>query len=118
MHVSDADHFNHSPGARRPLVMLLQGPVGPFFRELQRSFTEHGFDVLKINFNGGDLIFSSGTSRLNFRGSPADWFAWLNEAVAERRPEAIVMFGDRRPYHMEALQVAADHGIAAWSLEE
>lgn len=98
--------------------MLLQGPVGPFFRDLQRSFIERGFDVIKINFNGGDALFSAGCDSFNFRGSPADWSAWLNQAIAKRPPEAIVLFGDRRPYHIEAQRVAADHGVAVWSLEE
>lgn len=98
--------------------MLLQGPVGPFFRDLQRSFVERGFDVIKINFNGGDLIFSAGCDIFNFRGSPTGWSAWLNEAIAKRPPEAIVLFGDRRPYHIEALRVAAEHGMAVWCLEE
>ena len=98
--------------------MLLQGPVGPFFRELQQSFADRGFDALKINFNGGDLLFSARTDAVDFNGSPPEWSTWLEAFIAVRRPAAIVLFGDGRPYHSEALRIAAGHGISAWCLEE
>ena len=98
--------------------MLLQGPVGPFFCRLQQSFVERGFDVLKINFNGGDLLFAARTDAVDFKGSPAEWSTWLEAFIAVRRPVAIVLFGDGRPYHSEALRVAAGTGISAWCLEE
>jgi capsular polysaccharide export protein len=101
----------------KPLVMLLQGPVGPFFRDLHQHLIDRGFDVIKVNFNGGDLLFSPRGS-LNFRGSPADWSIWLSAFVVERRPAAIVLFGDGRPYHIEALQIANAERIVAWCLEE
>jgi capsular polysaccharide export protein len=116
--MSPASKDSSPSEASRPLIVLLQGPVGPFFRKLRQSFVERGFDVLKINFNGGDLLFSPRTDAIDFKGSPADWSTWLEAFIAVRRPAAIVLFGDGRPYHSEALRVAAGHGISTWCLEE
>jgi capsular polysaccharide export protein len=102
----------------KPLIMLLQGPVGPFFQELQGDFVERGFDVIKVNFNGGDLFFFNNSDVLNFRGSPSDWSVWLSAFIAKRRPAAIVLFGDGRPYHVEALRIAIENHLVSWCLEE
>src|ERR1700761_657857 len=102
----------------KPLVLLLQGPVGPFFRELHQELLDRGFDVLKVNFNGGDLLFSPRSDVCNFRGSPQDWGAWLQSLMSDQPLAAIVLFGDGRPYHMEALRVAGEQGVVTWCLEE
>jgi capsular polysaccharide export protein len=102
----------------KPLIVLLQGPVGPFFRDLQQSLIDRGFETIKINFNGGDLLFSARLHCIDFVGSPADWSNWLAALVARRRPAAIVLFGDSRPYHVEALRIAHAQQITTWCLEE
>ena len=38
-------------------VLLLQGPVGPFFSRIAEDLSQRGFVVHKINFNGGDKLF-------------------------------------------------------------
>ncbi len=38
-------------------VLLLQSPVGPFFRRLAQDLRWVGAQVCKVNFNGGDLLF-------------------------------------------------------------
>ncbi|MBA8901834.1 capsular biosynthesis protein [Rhizobiales bacterium] len=104
--------------SEKPLVLLLQGPVGPFFRTLAASFEAEGFDVLKINFNGGDWLFSHGPGTLNFCGSMDAWSDWLDTFIRSRRPEAIVLFGDSRPYHRQAIMVALRAGVPVSSFEE
>ena len=39
-------------------VVMLQGPVGGFFRYLKRALVQRGFQVVRVNFNGGDALFS------------------------------------------------------------
>src|SRR5207253_3330067 len=39
-------------------VLLLQGPVGPFFRRLAARLRAAGAEVHKVNFNGGDGLRS------------------------------------------------------------
>ncbi len=38
-------------------VLLLQGPVGPFFWNLSKDLQKRGADVFKFNFNAGDALF-------------------------------------------------------------
>lgn len=101
-----------------PLILMLQGPVGPFFRRLHQQFIDRGFRVIKVNFTGGDLLFSPRGDVVNFRGSPAQWTLWLNTFIAEQAPAAIVLFGDCRPYHAEALHLAKKRQVTTWCLEE
>ena len=38
-------------------VLLLQGPIGPFFSRFSKELSERGFNVHKVNLNGGDKLF-------------------------------------------------------------
>lgn len=38
-------------------VLLLQGPVGPFFKRLAADLRGAGAQVHKVNFNAGDWLF-------------------------------------------------------------
>ena len=57
-------------------VLLLQGPVGPFFRRLATLLRAAGAEVHKVNFNGGDCLFYP-TDALTWRGHPAEWPQFL-----------------------------------------
>lgn len=107
------------PSARqKPLILLLQGPVGPFFRILANQLESAGYDTLKVNFNGGDRLFFGGRHSLNFSGSVDAWTDWLRTFIRGRKPEAIILFGDGRPYHRQAMAVAAQAEIPVACLEE
>jgi capsule polysaccharide modification protein KpsS len=103
-------------GAR---VLLLQGPMSPFFRWLADALAANGSDVLKVNLNVADeIFFGSSRPRVSFRGTFEEWPAYLREVVAERRIEHIVLFGDCRPYHEQACEVASELGVEVWVFEE
>ena len=42
-------------------VLLLQGPMGPFFARFARFLDAHDQQVRKINFTGGDALFYART---------------------------------------------------------
>ena len=48
-------YLDELTGSRR--VLLLQGPIGPFFWRLANFLKIRNADVVKINFNGGDALF-------------------------------------------------------------
>ncbi len=98
----------------RPLALVLQGPVGPFFRQLHRSLLKKGYDVCKVNFSAGDWLYSLKTESINFRGSPQDWVDWLETMADRNAPAFIVLFGDSRPYHKETLEMARRRNIPVW----
>ena len=67
----------------RRKVLLLQGPVGPFFRNFARELEGNGFQVYKINFNGGDRFFYHGKNTVDYQGSFGEWETWLERYVLE-----------------------------------
>jgi capsule polysaccharide modification protein KpsS len=109
------------PELRARHVLLLQGPVGPFFRRLAGELHQRGVAVTKVNFNAGDALFfrpGPGREVIAYRGRLADWPAALRRLLAERPIDAILLFGDQRPVHVAARQLAAELGLAVWVFEE
>lgn len=102
-------------------ALLLQGPVGPFFRRFADELQRRGVAVTKVNFNAGDAIFfrpARGIDVIPFRGSQAQWPAELRRILTERRIDAIFLFGDCRPMHVTARALAEELGVAVWVFEE
>lgn len=98
-------------------VLLLQSPVGPFFWHLARDLRWVGAQVCKINFNGGDLAFYP-VDAINYRGTMEDWPEFFEQVLIERRIEVVLMFGDCRPVHRPARQIAHFRGLEIGVFEE
>ncbi|MCU0661594.1 MAG: capsular biosynthesis protein [Myxococcota bacterium] len=99
-------------------VLLLQGPVGPFFRRFAEELESHGAKVFKVNFNAGDALFYLG-KRAHFFAKPLSaWPEYLERLIAENRIEAVCLFGDRRPFHKVALPICERAGVPAFVFEE
>jgi capsular polysaccharide export protein len=101
-----------------PYILLLQGPVGPFFRDLQAELTAQGLRTKRITFNAGDDLFSTSHITETFTGSLDDWAQWLSKEIRHNSPDFIVIFGARRPVHYVARQVATAYGVRVICLEE
>lgn len=99
-------------------ILLLQGPVGPFFVHLHEALEARGADVCRVIFNAGDKLFAPSHSCERFSGSRDEWAAWLNRKIDDWRPDAIILFGCKRPAHLIAADLAASIGIPLYSLEE
>lgn len=97
-------------------VLLLQGPVGPFFSRLAKDLKTVGATVQSINFNAGDWLFNP--SGVNYRGTMEDWPAWLAARLREWRIDLVFLFGDCRPVHKAAHGVAKSLGIEVGVFEE
>jgi capsular polysaccharide export protein len=99
-------------------VLLLQGPVGPFFRRLARVLRCMGaVSVHKVNFNGGDQLFYI-NGATNYRGTMEDWPQALSALVAKRQIDTIFLFGDCRPIHQCVRSIAELAGVQVWVFEE
>ena len=59
-------------------VLLLQGPVGPFFKKQATDLERHGHNVVKVNLNGGDWYFYRTGTVLNFREDTSVWPFWMS----------------------------------------
>ena len=98
-------------------VLLLQGPLGPFFSRLAFDLTQAGAVVSKIDFNGGDWAFSPWGS-ITFTGKASAWPAFFENVLNERRIDMVLLFGDCRPMHRVAHEIAAKRGIELGVFEE
>jgi len=98
-------------------VLLLQGPIGPFFRRLAHDLTLAGAHVSKVNFNGGDWLFYP-TKASNFQGRMEDWPSYLAELLDKQRIDVILLFGDCRPIHRMAHKIAHRRKLEIGVFEE
>lgn len=82
-------------------ILLLQSPIGDFFAKLSDWLSQGGSQVYKINFNHGDEIFypASYANTYNYTGTLADFEQYLRDFLTQHQIDAVVCFGDNRPYH-------------------
>jgi capsular polysaccharide export protein len=102
-------------------VLLLQGPVGPFFTNLALDLRGAGAQVFKVNFNGGDWWFSPPEhfSRVfNFRAGVADWPRHFRILAQRLGIDIVMLFGDCRPVHAAIVGVCDELGIERAVFEE
>lgn len=97
--------------------LFLQGPAGSFFRLLATHLAGQGQAVHRINFNGGDKLDWRGGG-LDFRARPAKWTSFVTEAFVRLGITDLVLFGDCRPLHRAAIQVAQANQIDVHVFEE
>jgi capsular polysaccharide export protein len=98
-------------------LLLLQGPIGPFFAYLHRFLHERGLWVHKINFNGGDCWFHRADAT-DYRGNLENWPDWLHDFMIREQVDGLVLFGQFRPVHEQARMVAQQLGIKVFVFEE
>lgn len=99
-------------------ILLLQGPVGPFFSDLHKALLAQGFGVQRVAFNSADRLFSTRDECVRFSGGPNEWETWLRFELSRNTPDAIVLFGSNRPAHNLARHIAEIYDINVISLEE
>jgi capsular polysaccharide export protein len=99
-------------------VLLLQGPMGPFFARLAGFLEQHGQAVYKVNFNGGDQFFYRRQRAVAYTGTPDEWPEWLRSFLIVKRIDAVVVFGQTRPVHAAARAMAGEAGAELFVFEE
>lgn len=109
--------MNRASGADRHFLFL-QGPHGPFFRELGEMLRSAGARVWRVGFNRGDQAYWGGTGYIPFTGAPGDWPATLAGLFAEHAITDLVLYGDTRFIHAEAVRQARARGITVHVFEE
>jgi len=104
--------------AMRRNVLLLQGPVGPFFSRFARDLECRGFNVFKVNFNGGDTFFYRRNRSIDYTGKLKYWGAYLERLVRNKDIGRIYLFGDCRAYHRVAIDIGKRSNIRIFVFEE
>jgi capsular polysaccharide export protein len=98
-------------------VLLLQGPVGPFFHRLSKDLRNAGAQVFKVNFNGGDWLFYR-QEAIGFQGSIDEWPVFLEKLIERLNIDTVMLFGDCRIYHTAAYKIAKRLGLEVGVFEE
>lgn len=100
--------------------LLLQGPVGPFFRQLGGGLLNAGHRVYRINFNGGDRIFwrLSTAVAVDYTDHLDQWPDFLAEHLSKWNITDVLLFGDCRPLHRVAVRLARLRGLRVHVFEE
>ena len=101
------------------VFLFLQGPHGPFFRQLATMLRQAGATVWRVGFNAGDKAFWLGSpGYIAYRDGPEDWPDRLRALVAEKAVTDIVLYGDVRPVHAAAVAYAKEAGLRVHVFEE
>ena len=102
-----------------PVFLFLQGPHGPFFHRLGRMLQRAGADVWRVGFNAGDRAFwFQPSTYIPYRGTLTDWATRFDALVAEKGVTDIVLYGDTRPVHAQAVARAKTLGLRVHVFEE
>lgn len=101
------------------VFLFLQGPHGPFFARLGAMLEAAGARVWRVGFNRGDEAFwRDRASFIPYTGSQDDWPATFAALLDEKQVSDIVLYGDTRFIHAEAVQIARARGLAVHVFEE
>ncbi len=99
--------------------LFLQGPHGPFFKRLARMLRAAGAEVWRVGFNAGDAAFwPDRGSYIAYQDPPCAWPDRFRDIVTEKGITDIVLYGDTRRIHADAVDVARDLGLTVHVLEE
>lgn len=101
------------------VFLFLQGPHGPFFAGLAKMIRIAGGNVWRVGFNAGDRAFWwSSTGYIPYRDSPENWPAFLSRILDEKGVTDLVLYGDTRPVHADAVAEARRRGLRIHVFEE
>lgn len=98
--------------------LFLQGPHGPFFRRLGLELARRGHGVIRVNLCGGDVVDWPSPSARSYRGRSSEWGRWIARLMDDEAVTDLLVFGDWRPLHREAILLAQLRGVRVWAFEE
>ncbi|PIE16737.1 MAG: capsule biosynthesis protein CapA [Rhodobacterales bacterium] len=99
--------------------LFLQGPHGPFFNRLGKILRTTGAKVWRVGFNAGDQAFwFNKQSYIPFQEPQESWPERFAQIVADKKITDLVLYGDTRFIHAEAIRHAKSVGITVHVFEE
>lgn len=104
---------------RSRYFLFLQGPHGPFFFQLAHMLRQSGARIARVGFNAGDRVFwPERHSYTAFNAPQGEWSARFQDLIARKGITDLVLYGDTRPIHVQALKIARDAGLRTHIFEE
>jgi len=101
-------------------VLLLQGPLGPFFKRLEDQLRQECSEpVHRIVFNSGDVMQSNKATSILYDGKSEDWGSFFTRYIREHNITTVLAYGDCRYYHFEAKRICLiEQGVRYFAFEE
>ncbi len=101
------------------VFLFLQGPHGPFFSNLAQRLTETGAICWRVAFNAGDgTRWRDRSTLLKFTGQIQGWPEQMSRWIEQTGATDIVLYGDVRRHHADAVQIAKQAGLTVHVFEE
>lgn len=98
--------------------LFLQGVISPLFARLSDQLRHDGHDVFRINFCAGDALIWGARPSWQYRGGLAALADYFNAKFRRHGFTDLVLFGDQRPIHMPAIEIANARGVRVLVFEE
>lgn len=98
--------------------LFLQGVSSPFFSRLATALIQQGHHVHKVSFNAGDVGYWLPRNSNWFRQDLSVLPDFLNKLYKQWGITDQVLFGDRRPVHVVALEQARLNNVRSHVFEE
>ncbi|MGQ2917236.1 MULTISPECIES: capsule biosynthesis protein [Rhizobium] len=97
--------------------LFLQGPSSPLFAKIADHLTRAGHACFRINLNVGDQIFWRRGGAVNYRGRLENWGTFIRRFLKDHDIRTIILLGEERPYHKEAVKAATELGATVAVIE-
>jgi len=111
--------LGHPLGHSARSFLFLQGPHGPFFRRLGDMLAQAGSRVWRVGFNRGDQAFwRDAATYIPFTDDAAHWPGRVAELLDQKGITDLVLYGDTRPIHAQAIAAAKTRGLTVHVFEE
>jgi len=107
------------PSGSGKVFLFLQGPHGPFFYQVAKVLVLAGAKVVSVGFNRGDQAFWGNRETYRpYYGRLEGWPQEVRKTFADLGVTDIVLYGDTRFVHAEAIAAARETGITVHCFEE
>jgi capsular polysaccharide export protein len=98
--------------------LFLQGPHGPWFHLLGLQLRAAGAQVWRVGFNLGDRVFWPGPGYIAFQDPQDHWPKVCATLMTTHAITDLVLYGDTRAIHAQAIRIAKARGITVHVFEE
>lgn len=98
--------------------LFLQGVCSPFFPRLADALRAQGHDVRKVNFTVGDRMYWRRGNAVSYRGPMDALPDFYKQQFEAHGTTDIVLFGDCRPVHRPAIELAKALNLRVHVFEE
>ncbi len=99
-------------------LLMLQGPIGPLFHRIEKWKRQQGHHVKRVIFNAGDAAYCGDDDALHFRQSPEEWPRYLHECLHRYAIDGVILFGQNRIFHKEAIRICKLLNVRVFVMEE